>query len=187
MQAIFSQQQNGMMSISKPKPSDREGVIHSIIRSTGIAVQVCTLAKNIRHVGTDTLKCKLYFCPKYNIYFYFLIELLLSDINIVILIVISVELRKLQDEGYLHYVDRKEIQNDKLFPANNCFSTLIKKDILDMPDKFFHLAVNPECNRDMYTKHFDKEMDSTMKKVTAKYHGGERNIFMSVMSTMSES
>ena len=116
-----------------------------------------------------------------------LIELLISDINILILIVISVELRKLQDEGYLCYVDRKEMQNDKLFPANNCFSTLIKKDILDMPDKFFHLAVDPECNRDMYTKNFDKKMDSTMKKVTAKYHGSERNIFMSVTSTMSES
>ena len=71
MQAIFSQQQNGLMSISKPKPSDRERVIHGIIRSTGIAVQVRTLAKNIRHVGTDALKCKFYFCPKYNIYFNF--------------------------------------------------------------------------------------------------------------------
>ena len=115
MQAIFSQQHNRMMSISKPKPSDRERVIHSIIRSTGIAVQVRTMAKNIRHVGTDALKCKLYFCPKYNIYFYFLIELLLSDINIVILIVISVQLRKLQDEGHLCYVARKKMQNEKLF------------------------------------------------------------------------
>ena len=104
------------------------------------------------------------YAPNSNIYFNLLIELLLSDINILILIVISVELRKLQDEGYLRYVDRKEMQNDKLFPANNCFSILIKKNILDMPDKFFHLAVDPECNRDMYTKNFDKKMDSTMKK-----------------------
>ena len=71
MQAIFSQQQNGLMSISKPKPSDRERVIHGIIRSTGIAVQVCTLATNIRHVGTDALKCKLYLCPKFKYIFYF--------------------------------------------------------------------------------------------------------------------
>ena len=103
------------MSISKPKPSDRERVIHGIIRSTSIAVQVCTLAKNIRHVGTDALKCKLFFCPKYNIYFHFLIELLFSEITIVILIVISVELRKLQDEGYLRYVDRKEMQTTNFF------------------------------------------------------------------------
>ena len=155
------------MSISKPKPSDRERVIHGIIRSTGIAVQVHTLVKNIRHFGTEALNCTFFFCPKYNIYFYFLIELLFSGITIVILIVFAVELRKLQDEGYLCYVDRKEMQNDKLFPANKCFSTLIKKDILDMPDKSFHLAVDPECNRDMYTKNFDKKMDSTMKKVTA--------------------
>ena len=160
------------MSISKPKPSDRESVIHGIIRSTGIAVQVRTLAKNIRHVGTEALKCKLFFCQKYNIYFYVLIELLFSETTIVILIVISVELRKLQDEGYLHYVDRKEMQNDKLFPANNCFSTLIKKDILDMPDKFFHLAVGPECNRDMYTKNFDKKMDRWEYKTTPRTKNG---------------
>ena len=103
-----------------------------------------------------------------------LMELLFTAITIVILLLIAVELRKLQDEGYLCYVDRKEMQSDKLFPTNNCFSTLIKKDILDMPDKFFQLAVDPECNRDMYTKNFDKKMDSTMKKVTAKYHGGEK-------------
>ena len=95
-------------------------------------------------------------------------EVLFTTITIVILLLITVELRKLQDEGYLCYVDRKEMQSDKLFPANNCFSTLIKKDILDMPDKFFQLAVDPECNRDMYTKNFDKKMDSTMKKVTKK-------------------
>ena len=82
------------MSISKPKPCDRERVIYSIIRSIGIAVQVRTLAKNIRHVGTDALKCKLYLCPEYNIYLHLLIELLLSDINILILMLISVELRK---------------------------------------------------------------------------------------------
>ena len=126
------------------------------------------------------------FLPKIKyILFFFLSELLFTAITIVVLLLIAVELRKLQDEGYLCYVDRKEMQSDKLFRANNCFSTLIKKDILDMPDKIFQLAVDPECN--MYTKNFDKKMDSTMKKVTAKYHGGERNIFMGVTSTMSES
>ena len=44
--------------ISRPKPSDRERVVHGIIRSTGIAVSVRTLSKNIRHVGIEVLKCR---------------------------------------------------------------------------------------------------------------------------------
>ena len=90
-------------------------------------------------LGQMLLSVSYIYAPNSNIYFILLIKLLISDINILILIVISVELRKLQDKGYLCYVDRKEMQNDKLFPANNCFSTLIKKDILDMPDKNFFI------------------------------------------------
>ena len=56
-----------MMSISKPKPSDRERVIHSNSRSTGITVQVCTLAKNIRHVG-ETLLSVSYISAQNTIY-----------------------------------------------------------------------------------------------------------------------
>lgn len=57
-QAIFNQQQGSLMHLGKPKPSDRERVICGITRCSGVAVQVRTLAKNIRNVGTETIKCK---------------------------------------------------------------------------------------------------------------------------------
>ena len=53
-----------MVHISKPKPSDRERVVQGIIRSVGVTVSVRTLAKNIRHVGTEALKC-MYFLIKH--------------------------------------------------------------------------------------------------------------------------
>ena len=99
----------------------------------------------------------------------------------------SVELRKLQDEGFVRYVDRKEMQQDKLFPANNCFSAYVKKDICDMPDKFFQIPVDTECSRDMYVRNYDKKMDLQMKKVTAKYHEKGNDVFLSVTSNMSDS
>ena len=46
------------MHLSKPKPSDRERVVNGLIRCAGVAVQVRTLAKNIRHVGTEAIKCE---------------------------------------------------------------------------------------------------------------------------------
>ena len=46
------------MHLAKPKPSDRERVINGLMRCPGVAVQVRTLAKNIRNVGTETIKCK---------------------------------------------------------------------------------------------------------------------------------
>ena len=46
------------MHMSKPKPSDREGVVNGLIHCPGVAVQVRTLSKNIRHVATEAIKCK---------------------------------------------------------------------------------------------------------------------------------
>ena len=57
-QAIFSQQQTAVMHLLKPKPSDRERVVNGLIHCPGMAVQVRTLSKNIRHVGTEVIKCK---------------------------------------------------------------------------------------------------------------------------------
>ena len=77
-QAIFSQQQSSLMHLGKPKPSDRESVICGVTRCPGVAVQVCTLAKNIRNVGTETIKCmhklqyKLIIYLLIARYFYFL-------------------------------------------------------------------------------------------------------------------
>ena len=45
------------MHLGKPNPSDHERVICGLTRCPGVAVQVRTLAKNIRNVGTETIKC----------------------------------------------------------------------------------------------------------------------------------
>ena len=55
---IFSQEHSSLMHLTKPKPSDRERIINGLIRCPGVAVQVRTLSKNIRHVGTESIKCK---------------------------------------------------------------------------------------------------------------------------------
>ena len=53
------------MHLGKPKPSDRERVICGLTRCPGVAVQVRTLAKNIRNVGTETIKCMHNFNEKF--------------------------------------------------------------------------------------------------------------------------
>ena len=54
---MFSQEQTALMHLSKPKPSDREIVVNGLIHCPGVAVQVRTLSQNIRHVGTEAIKC----------------------------------------------------------------------------------------------------------------------------------
>ena len=47
------------------------------------------------------------------------------------------------------YVDKSTIEVDKLFPAKNCFAAFVKKDLLDMPEKFFEYATENECTKEM--------------------------------------
>ena len=47
------------ISISKPKVSDRNNVVHTIMKSSGAVVNVRTLAKNIRSMATEMVKGKL--------------------------------------------------------------------------------------------------------------------------------
>ena len=42
------------------------------------------------------------------------------------------------------YVDKTTMEVDKLLQAKNCFAAFVKKDILDMPDKF--LTVQHQVN-----------------------------------------
>ena len=44
------------------------------------------------------------------------------------LIIIVVELKKLEAEGFGVYVDKTTMEVDKLFPAKNCFAAFVKKD-----------------------------------------------------------
>ena len=67
-------------------------------------------------------------------------------------------------------MDKTTIEVDKLFPAKNCFAAFVKKDILDMPEKFFDYATSSECIKEMYVLNYDKSMDTSLKKVAAVYH-----------------
>ena len=79
----------------------------------------------------------------------------------------SVELKKLQEEGFGKYVDRNDMQKDKVLPSNSCLSVFVKRDVLDLPEKFFSMAMNPEFTPELYTTNYDRQMDSTMKRISA--------------------
>ena len=49
-------------------------------------------------------------------------------------VLIAVELKKLDCEGFGVYIDKNRMENDKIFPSKNCFAAFVKKDILDLPD-----------------------------------------------------
>ena len=103
------------------------------------------------------------------------------------MIIIVVELKKLEAEGFGVYVDKTTTEVDKLFPAKNCFVAFVKKDILDMPEKFFDYATSSECTKEMYVLNYDKSMDRSLKKVAAVYHVGKHRLTISLESNMSES
>ena len=104
-----------------------------------------------------------------------------------ITILISVELKKLDSEGFGVYIDKNRMENDKLFPSNNCFPAFVKKDILDLPDKFFDMTRTGECTREMYVTNYDKDMDLSLKKIAAVYHPVKHQLTISLETNMSDS
>ena len=76
--------------------------------------------------------------------------------------------------GFGEFVDKERMASDKLFPAKNCFSAFIKKDIKQLQDEnlqceFFKLARDKGCNIQSYVTNYDKDMDKICKQVAAKY------------------
>ena len=98
-----------------------------------------------------------------------------------------VELKKLEEEGFGVYVDKNRMEQDKIFPIRNCFAAFVKKDILDLPDKFFDMTKSSDCNRDLYVSNYDRDMDINMKKVTAVYHADKHRLTISLETNMSTS
>ena len=62
---------------------------------------------------------------------------------------------------------RHSMQNDKILPSKNCFAAPVKKDILDLPDKFFDMTRTGDCTREMYVTNYDKDMDLSLKTVVS--------------------
>ena len=77
--------------------------------------------------------------------------------------------------GFSEIVDKERMASDKLFPAKNCFSAFIKKDIKQLENEnlqseFFKLARDKDCNIQSYVTNYDKDMDKICKQVAAKYN-----------------
>ena len=73
-------------------------------------------------------------------------------------------------EGFGRYVDRGDMETDKVLETKKCFNAFIKNDIRDMHDTFFRGLPDNECSAAMYEKNYIKHMDITMKKVALQYH-----------------
>ena len=80
------------------------------------------------------------------------------------------ELIKLAQEGFGRYVDRSEMEADKVLETKKCFSAFIKNDITDVEDTFFRGLPDNECSASMYEKKYTDPMDMSMKKVALQYH-----------------
>ena len=98
-------------------------------------------------------------------------------------VLIAVELKKLECEGFGVYIDKNRMENDKIFPSRNCFAAFI----LDLPDKFFDMTRTGDCTREMYVTNYDKDMDLSLKKVAAVYHPDKHRLTISLETNMSES
>ena len=66
-------------------------------------------------------------------------------------------------------------------------AAFVKKDILDLPDKFFDMTRTGECTREMYVRNYDKDMDLSLKKVAAVYHPDKHQLTISLETNMSDS
>ena len=99
----------------------------------------------------------------------------------------AVELKKLESEGFGVYVDKIQMEEDKIFPSKNCFAAFVKKDILDLPDYFFDNTKAADCTREMYVTNYDKSMDINLKKVAIVYHPDKHRLTVSLETNMSES
>ena len=96
-------------------------------------------------------------------------------------------MKKLQSEGFGVYVDKSKMEIDKIFPTKQCFAAFVKRDILDLPEKFFEMATASECTKEMYVTNYDKPMDMNLKKVAALYHQDKQRLNISLESNMSDS
>ena len=82
----------------------------------------------------------------------------------------SDELVKLEEEGFGRYIDKTEMEKDKIMEARKCFSAFVKNDIRDVDQNIFRGLNENDCNAESYEKHYITSMDIVMKKVALQYH-----------------
>ena len=77
----------------------------------------------------------------------------------------SDELVKLEEEGFGRYIDKTDMEKDKIMDARKCFSAFVKNDIRDVDPNIFRGLNENDCNAESYEKHYMTSMDIVMKKV----------------------
>ena len=80
------------------------------------------------------------------------------------------ELQKLAEEGFGRYVDKTEMENDKILDQRKCFSAFVKNDIRDVEANFFRGLNENDCSVEVYEAKYIEPMDIVMKKVAVNYH-----------------
>ena len=96
------------------------------------------------------------------------------------------ELLKLEEDGYLIYVDRDRMEKDKLFPKTKCFSAIVKLDTGVLNYAFFSMAKDTECNAALYETNYNKEIDKVMKQVATTYTSDLMKVNFSLPSQVSD-
>ena len=92
-------------------------------------------------------------------------NVLQSSINSILnLLSINVdELNKLTNEGFGVYVDKNQMEKDKVLDQKKCFSAFIKNDICDIDIAIFRTVGDTDCDSQTYETNYDKPMDLVMK------------------------
>ena len=92
---------------------------------------------------------------------------------------VSDELLKLAEEGFGRYIDKTEMENDKILEPHKCFSAFVKNDIRDVDPNVFRGLNENDCSAESYEVNYTKSMDIVMKKVALQYHTNKDLLFIS--------
>lgn len=97
------------------------------------------------------------------------------------------ELQKLAEEGFGRYVDKTEMENDKILDQRKCFSAFVKNDIRDVEYNFFRGLNENDCSTQVYEANYIEPMDIVMKKVAVHYHTNRELLVISPEMDPSDS
>ena len=86
---------------------------------------------------------------------------------------------KLAEEGFGRYVDKSEMEKDKIMDPRKCFSAFVKNDITEIEESFFRGLNDSDCNSETYERNYIKSMDLTMKKIAINYHSNKSLLVIS--------
>ena len=78
------------------------------------------------------------------------------------------ELNKPMGEGFGVYVDKNQMEKDKVLDQKKCFSAFNKNDIRNIDIVIFHTVGDTDCDSHTYETNYGKPMDLVMKKVAVK-------------------